>query len=155
MGRTARAWMERKERERDREWEGARAGSGVSVWQDLLLISESFIHRLVINSPLNTSFSSPLRPLVASSLPAGFYNFGESTKLSSCSETRSNAARAGVSEAIFPSTNRANNRIRENFDDNVISNKAKSLKSNILFIIGLNIEANELKIAIYIFVTTS
>lgn len=58
--RTARAWMERKERERVRE--GAGAGSGVSVWQDLLLISESFIHRLVINSPLNTSFSSPLRP---------------------------------------------------------------------------------------------
>lgn len=55
--------MNGKKGERDGESErGSGAGSGVSVWQDLLLISESFIHRLVINSPLNTSFSSPLRP---------------------------------------------------------------------------------------------
>lgn len=69
--------MNGKKGERDGESErGSGAGSGVSVWQDLLLISEPFIHRLVINSPLNTSFSSPLRPASSS---GDTLRLGEST----------------------------------------------------------------------------
>lgn len=108
-------------------------------------------HFLFFSAPTSRRFQSSGEILQLWGVHETFFLFREYEQ----DETRSNAARAGVSEANFPSTNRANNRIRETLDDNMIYNKAKSLKSNILFIIGLNIEANELKIAIYIFVTTS
>lgn len=105
---------------------GSGAGSGVSVWQDLLLISEPFIHRLVINSPLNTSFSSPLRPrrLLATLYDSAsqpilhetFFLFPEYKK-------RSKAVNADVREAYSPCIIRENNRIRANLDHKVILNQ--------------------------------
>lgn len=119
--------MNGKKGERDGESErGSGAGSGVSVWQDLLLISEPFIHRLVINSPLNTSFSSPLRPrrLLATLYDSAsqpilhetFFLFPEYKK-------RSNAVNADVREAYSPCIIRENNRIRANLDHKVILNQ--------------------------------